>query len=149
MVYVKSKATWKELLEHTPHCIVVLPASSPSDTEEQNKRRANTIALDARVEGHGVRVLLTGVGEFFVAVVDNESQAVGFARKAVRETATGEPWFLLRRPDSDAVAQENADRSRTPAIFTENGFTLPDGRTFVKSCSEQHGASSQPGLQNR
>jgi hypothetical protein len=133
MVYMKSTATWKEFIETTPHCIVVLPASSPADTEEQNKRRANTIAVDARVEGHGVRMVLSSAGEFFVVVGDNESQVVGFARKALREAATGETWFLLRRPESEAVAQESVDRSRKPALFTDSGFALADGRKFVVS----------------
>ena len=131
MVYMKSTATWKEFIETTPHCIVVLPASSPADTDEQNKRRANTIAVDARVEGHGVRFLLTVVGEFFVLVADNESQAIGFGRRVLRDAATGEPWFLLRRPESEVVAQETVDRSRKPALFTDRGFALPDGRRFV------------------
>jgi hypothetical protein len=96
MVYVRSKATWKELVEGTPHCIVLLPASSPADTDEQNERRANSIGVDARIAGAWHEVLADRRCELFVLVADNESQGVAGDPKGTAGCHHSE-WRLLLR----------------------------------------------------
>jgi hypothetical protein len=66
----------------------------------------------ARITGLGITVVESKVGELFVLASDNESQAVGFARKMLQESNTGEQWFLLLRSENGPLLKEKPDHSR-------------------------------------
>lgn len=93
------------------------------------KARANDLAVDARIAGLGVTVVESKDGELFVLASDNESQAVGFARKQVQESRTAEQWFLLVRGEKGPILKETADRNREECTITETGFSYGPGRT--------------------
>jgi hypothetical protein len=129
MLLLKSNRNFREVLQCAFTPLVILPASVPGETRDDSKARANDLTVTARIQGLGVTVVEGAKGELFVFASDNESQAVGFARKMLKESKLAEPWFLLLRSATGPLVLETADRSRVDCTLTESGFLMPDGRT--------------------
>jgi hypothetical protein len=128
MLLLKRTEAFQNILASRFVPLVILPASAPGEALEQSKVRANDLAVDGRIAGLGITVVESRAGELFVLASDNESQAVGFARKFLRESKIAEPWFLLLR-SGQRLCLETADRVREDCPLAETGFVLPDGRT--------------------
>ncbi len=128
MLLLKSSVIWKHVIEAAP--MVVLPASGPEDCDQTNRKRANDLAVKARIAKCSVEVVEAESGEFFLVVRENESKIVGFARDLLKRGLIGEPWFLFRRLTTEPLLLEMLDRSRDLSKMTDTGFVLPDGREF-------------------
>jgi hypothetical protein len=128
MLLLKTKRTFQEVLANAFTPLVILPASRPGETRDEGKARANDLAVTARIAGLGVTVVESTVGELFVLASSDESQTVGFARKMLRESKTGEPWFLFLRKEAGPLLKEMSDRTREDCTLTITGFGV-DGRT--------------------
>jgi len=121
MLLLRTTETFQKVLVDRFVPLVILPASAPGESRDESKTRANDLAVDGRIAGLGITVVESKAGELFVLVSDNESQAVGFARKLLQESKLAEPWFLLLR-NVQRLCVETADRTREDCPLTETGF---------------------------
>lgn len=128
MLLLRTDHNWKQTLASVFTPLVILPATVPGESRDESKKRANELAVTARIAGLGVTVIESAHAELYVMASDNESQAVGFARKMLTEAKLAAPWFLLLRDEDGPLLRENSDRSREDCELTETGFVLPDGR---------------------
>ena len=127
MLLGKTDRDFQGVLRVTFTPFVLLPASLPAEFREASKARARELAGDARSAGLGVTVVESEAGELFVLASDNESQAVGFARKMLADQKMAGDWFLFLPESVGPLSKENAERTRGVGTLTESGFVLPDG----------------------
>jgi hypothetical protein len=131
MLLLKKDIGFKEVLTTVFTPLVVLPATVSGEPREASKQRANDLTVDARIAGLGVTIIESTTGELFVLASDNESQAVGFARKQIQEFKTGEQWFLLLLSEAGPILKETADRQRQKCTLTDTGFIVADHTTEI------------------
>jgi hypothetical protein len=130
MLLLKAYRNFDQILKTVFIPLVILPATILGETREESRARADDIAVTARIEGLGVTVVESATGDLFILASDNESQAVGFARKLLRNSKIAEPWFLLLGDENGPLLFEAADRRRVECPLHRGDFALPDGRTF-------------------
>ncbi|MGA2576373.1 MAG: hypothetical protein ABSH24_10155 [Bryobacteraceae bacterium] len=134
MLLLKTERNFQKILACVFTPLVILPASKPGESRDESKARANDLAVTARTEGLGVTVVESRAGELLVFASDNESQAVGFARKILKESKAAEPWFLLLRDMTGPLVLEAIDGVREDCTLSETGFGVA-GRSFEIVCS--------------
>ena len=128
MLLLKTDRNFKHVLASVSTPIVILPATVSGESQDESKKRANDLAVTARVAGLGVSVVESATGELYVMTSDNESQALGFGRRMLTEAKLAGAWFLLILDAKGPLLRENGDRDRERCTLTETGFVLPDGR---------------------
>lgn len=127
MLLLKTKRSFEEIMAGVFSTLIVLPTTKPGETRAESKARTNDLTVTARIAGLGVFVIESEQNELFVMCSDNESQAIGFARKMLTEGKLAEPWYILLYDDKGSLIVETTDRNQDTGKLTKTGFILPDG----------------------